>query len=78
VSESSNLEEEIDRPQYNGPTFQKQLEDLINANCEENASDTPDFILGQYLQDCLDAYNKAVRDRREWHSTENTKGWIDK
>jgi len=35
----------------------------------ENASDTPDFILAQYLSDCLAAFDKAVRERERWYYT---------
>lgn len=60
------------------PSFRRKIQDLINDNCMENASDTPDYILAIYLNDCLDAFNKAVLSRREWHSTENTKDWETK
>jgi hypothetical protein len=49
------------------PTFQKQLEELINKNCIENGSDTPDFLLAEYLGDCLAAYNKTVKAREKWY-----------
>ncbi len=29
----------------------------------ENGSDTPDYILAQYLSNCLQAYNDAVTSR---------------
>lgn len=56
-------------------SFKNQLEELINHYSLENESDTPDYILAAYMQDCLNAYDKAVNARREWHSTENTKEW---
>jgi len=43
--------------------FREDLEVLINQNSKENGSDTPDFILADYLADCLDAFNKAVTRR---------------
>lgn len=47
--------------------FHQALEHLINHYGAENMSDTPDFILAQYIAACLDAYNAAVRRREEWY-----------
>ena len=43
--------------------FQDKVQTLINQYSIENESDTPDFILAQYLQDCLDTWEKTVRAR---------------
>jgi hypothetical protein len=45
----------------------KQLEHLLNANSEENKSNTPDFILASYLRACLTAYNQATNRREKWY-----------
>jgi len=37
----------------------------------------PDFILADYLADCLDAYDKAVTRRTEWYQ-KSTDEIIDK
>lgn len=47
--------------------FRKELEELINQHCMENESDTPDFILAQYLTDCLEAFDKATKAREAWY-----------
>lgn len=47
-------------------TFEEELQWLINRYSKENASDTPDFILAKYLQDCLESYNSAVQAREKW------------
>ncbi len=52
------------------PTFAKQLEAAINATSQENASNTPDFILAQYLLGCLAAWNDAVKARERWYGRE--------
>ena len=44
-------------------TFEKELEQLINCHSKENESNTPDFILAQYLSACLIAFNMAVQQR---------------
>lgn len=49
------------------PTFEQELERLINAYSQENASNTPDFILAQYLLMCLAAWNHGVTEREQWY-----------
>jgi len=47
--------------------FEKALRELINLESMENASNTPDFILSQYLLGCLDVFNTAVQQRETWY-----------
>ena len=47
--------------------FEKELETLINRHCKENESNTPDFILAQYVAGCLAAFNTAVQQRETWY-----------
>ena len=47
--------------------FEKELEELINRHSQENASNTPDFILAQYLQGCLLVFNTAIQQRETWY-----------
>lgn len=47
--------------------FRKELERLLNCMSTENRSDTPDFILAQYITDCLEAYDRAVNRREVWY-----------
>jgi hypothetical protein len=48
-------------------SFRKELESLINRHSKENGSNTPDFILAQYLDDCLGVFDKTVRHREQWY-----------
>lgn len=50
----------------NPPDFRAKLEQLINCQNMEAGSDTPDFILAQYLADCLAAFDRAVSARATW------------
>lgn len=50
--------------------FKKALRDLLNAHNKEKPSDTPDFILAEFLSICLEAFNKAVCSRRDWYDTQ--------
>ena len=47
--------------------FQKELEQLINKHSMENISDTPDFILAEYLVGCLRQFNEAHNRCVTWH-----------
>ncbi len=45
------------------PSFQEELEGLINSHSLENESNTQDFLLAEYLMACLLAYTTAVNER---------------
>jgi len=47
--------------------FLKDLAELINRHSQENASNTPDFILAQFLSGCLDSFNTAIQQRETWY-----------
>jgi hypothetical protein len=49
------------------PTFEEEVRKAINGHSMENGSDTPDFLLAEYLSDCLATWNKTVRKREEWY-----------
>lgn len=67
--------EDVDR-RWPGPrTFiaddlEHALSSAINRFSAENGSDTPDFILAQYLLGCLAAWNDAVKRRESWYGRE--------
>ena len=47
--------------------FEKELEQLINKHSQENGSNTPDFILADYLCRCLSAFNSIIEKREKWY-----------
>lgn len=49
------------------PTFERELEALLNKYSQENASNTPDFVLAQFLVGCLAAWNASVTRREQWY-----------
>lgn len=55
-------------------TFEKELQHLINRNSIENGSNTPDFILAQYLQGCLNAFTTAIQQRETWYGRDARPG----
>lgn len=52
------------------PDFRRELESLINRYSLENGSNTPDFILADYLVRCLETFDSVVNRRDEWHGVE--------
>lgn len=50
--------------------FRRELARLLNKYNKENASNTPDFILAEYLNDCLSAYDRSSEHRDRWHMKE--------
>ena len=46
--------------------FRKRLLSLLNEESMENRSNTPDFILCNYLVSCLEAFDLAVVSRDAW------------
>ena len=63
VPQPRTFEEEETREK----TFREKLTDLINCESRENDSDTPDFILANYLADCLRAYDRALQAREQFY-----------
>jgi hypothetical protein len=51
--------------------FRKELEEVINKHSMENGSDTPDFILAEYLVDCLKTFDKTMTSREKWYSNQD-------
>ena len=47
--------------------LQHELVHLLNEHSAENASNTPDYILAQYMLTCLNAFNQATCQREAWY-----------
>jgi len=52
-------------------TFYDKLTELLNCTSQENFSDTPDYVLSEYLINCLHAYELAVKTNRRHHEDAN-------
>jgi hypothetical protein len=48
-------------------SFPAKLIELINEYSLEGASDTPAYILGEYLIKCMDAFSVCTNERDKWH-----------
>lgn len=47
----------------------ESIKHLLNSFSRENESDTPDFILAQYLISCLESFEQATRQRDIWNKS---------
>ena len=47
--------------------LREKIETAINQECAENESNTPDFILADYLISCLEAFDIATKRRDKWY-----------
>lgn len=66
-------EEAQSRPKPN-PTLDKKTHDLhveltqlLNRVSRESESNTPDYILSDYMINCLEAFERATARRAEWY-----------
>lgn len=46
--------------------FRQELKHLLNCQSMENGSNTPDFILADYLKACLAAWDATTIARDKW------------
>lgn len=53
--------------------FLIQLTSLLNKHSKENQSNTPDYILANYLSSCLNAFNKATNARDSYYNENKNK-----
>lgn len=56
--------------------FERDIQDLINRHSKEDGSNTPDFILAEFLNGCLESFNLAVRLREGWYGRPHRFGEI--
>ena len=54
--------------------FVRELETAINANSMENGSNTPDWILAEFLNGVLHLLNIATIQREDWYGHRHTPG----
>ena len=48
--------------------LEREIQSALNRHSAENASNTPDFILAQFLMGCLAAFNEGVHRRDQWYN----------
>ena len=50
--------------------LEKKLSDLINCESREGDSNTPDFLLAEFMVNCLNAFEVASNRREVWFGVE--------
>lgn len=58
----------------NRDAFKKELSDLINRHCIENGSNTPDYMLADYLFACLENFERTTQQRETWYGRDARPG----
>lgn len=48
-------------------SLREDLQELLNFHSVENGSDTPDFILADYLLGCIDNFDQTLVAREKWY-----------
>lgn len=65
------MSEQIIEIDENGKVSGNDLEAALSAALNRfsagNQSDTPDWILAQFLLGCLTAWNKGIQQREKWY-----------
>jgi len=54
--------------------FHKELTQLINKYSKENSSNTPDFLLANFMHGSLKIYEETVRHRDNWYGVKLAPG----
>ena len=49
-------------------SLESKISELLNVYNQESLSNTPDFILAEYLTNCLNAFNYATKERDRWYN----------
>lgn len=53
--------------------LRQEIAAVLNCHSKDNGSNTPDWILAEYLLVCLDAFDGAVNAREKWYGRENAR-----
>lgn len=49
------------------PSLDQALQNLLNSYSVDNGSNTPDFILSEYMLNSLRNFEQATKDREKWY-----------
>lgn len=51
--------------------LENEIRSVLNRYSAENGSNTPDFILAQYLMGCLRIFNATIQKRTKWYEPDS-------
>ncbi len=55
-------------------SLRNDIRTAINCASRENATNTPDFVLAEYLINCLNAFDQAIVRRAQWYGRMDVPG----
>jgi hypothetical protein len=55
-------------------SLRDEIARLLNRHSAENGSNTPDFLLAEFLTSSLEAFDTAVREREAWYGRNPSQG----
>ena len=62
--------ERLETNKTNSDILETKLKGLINEESRENDSNTPDFLLAEFMMKCLDAFELTSNRREVWFGVE--------
>lgn len=68
---------EIDEDgKVHGDDLEHAIASALNRYSAENPSNTPDWILAQFLLGCLAAWNQGIQQRETWYGRDARPGML--
>lgn len=58
----------LETPIHVPETFEGEIATAINHHSKESGSNTPDFILAEYLRRCLENFDATMSARTAWYA----------
>lgn len=68
VTKDDNVDTSCEEAVEKKEEFKKELGELINKHSIEDGSDTPDYLLAEYLCGCLEQFNNTVMQREGYYN----------
>ncbi len=59
------MEEQIVDEKYEA--LRKEIKSILNKYSQENRSNTPDFMLADFMLGCLNVYENTISAREKWY-----------
>jgi hypothetical protein len=56
----------VTQPTADQPTFREELRALLNRRSMDSYTNTPDYLLAEYLDECLNLWDKTTEQRDRW------------
>lgn len=63
-----------EQPAKPGSDFRSELKQMLNRHSMDNGTNTPDFILADYMIRCLDNFTETTQAREKWYDVKLVPG----